>query len=337
MKVTVTTSARLHFGFIDLDGSLGRRFGSIGLVINEPRLVLEATQADRLVIEGDGTGRARELARRFLRHHRISGGAHIVLKEVIPSHVGLGSGTQLALSIATALARLFSIDGTVRDHASVMGRGVRSGVGLAAFEYGGFIVDGGRKVAEGGRRADPAELPAPIFRHPFPDDWMFVVALPGTRPGLTGGAEEEAFHRLWSRPAPRATTLSRIVLVQMLPALMERDAETFGRALTSVQRIVGNWFRAVQGGAFGSPIGETVTKAMTKAGALGVGQSSWGPAVYGLAADERTADTLEQTARRVLSGRAEAIVFRARANNRGADVVSADTVWARQRFRNSLA
>ena len=32
--VQVTTAARLHLGFLDLAGDLGRRFGSIGLAID---------------------------------------------------------------------------------------------------------------------------------------------------------------------------------------------------------------------------------------------------------------------------------------------------------------
>ena len=110
-------------------------------------------------------------------------------------------------------------------------------------------------------------------------------------------------------------------MMQMLPALLERDAAAFGRSLTSVQRIVGSWFRAVQGGTFASPLGAKVARAMARAGALGIGQSSWGPTVYGMAADERLADRLEQEARKALSGRGGASIFRARANNRGAEIV----------------
>ncbi|MDP3904770.1 MAG: GHMP kinase, partial [Methylococcaceae bacterium] len=34
-KVSVTAPASLHMGFIDLSGSLGRHFGSIGVALNE--------------------------------------------------------------------------------------------------------------------------------------------------------------------------------------------------------------------------------------------------------------------------------------------------------------
>ena len=69
MRVVVRAPARLHFGFIDLDGSLGRRFGSIGLAIDEPKIIVEATPAHRLSVTGDESGRAPALARRFLSHY----------------------------------------------------------------------------------------------------------------------------------------------------------------------------------------------------------------------------------------------------------------------------
>src|ERR1700680_1975654 len=46
-SVTVTAAARLHLGFLDLNGGLGRRFGSIGLAIDAPRTRLTISSAAR--------------------------------------------------------------------------------------------------------------------------------------------------------------------------------------------------------------------------------------------------------------------------------------------------
>lgn len=320
MRVVVRAPARLHFGFIDLDGSMGRMFGSIGLAIDEPKIILEVSAADRFSVEGDEHGRAAALARRFLRHYGIREEVHISVKEMIPAHAGLGSGTQLALSLAAGLARLFSIEAGVRELASVMGRGKRSGIGVAAFDRGGFILDGGQRVGTTGRSRNPDSPPQIIIRHPFPKDWTFVVAIPNAGRGLAGDAEGRAFRRLSGRHTGGTGRLSRIVLMQMLPALVERDAAAFGHSLTTIQRIVGGWFRPIQGGTFASELGARVAGAISRAGALGVGQSSWGPTVYGLATDEGLATKLEQAARRAMSGSGDGTVFRARANNRGAHI-----------------
>jgi beta-RFAP synthase len=320
MRVTVKAHARLHFGFIDPDGSSGRQFGSIGLTIDEPSIILDATPAHRLSVAGTERGRVLALARQFLSHYNIRQRVHISVKTTIPAHAGLGSGTQLALSVSSALARLFSIDANIRELAAVMGRGRRSGIGIAAFEQGGFIVDAGRKAVQGGGRRVEG-VPPTIVRYPFPDEWTFVVAIPRVGHGLAGAKEVRAFDRLAGRPAAAAGRLSRILLMQMLPAVIERDPVIFGESLTRIQRIVGGWFRSVQGGGiFATTQGAELARIMRRAGASGVGQSSWGPAVYGLAADQDQADHIKHRLMQAINGKVEAIVFLATAANRGAEI-----------------
>ena len=328
MRVTVKAHARLHFGFIDPDGSSGRQFGSIGLAIDTPALMIEATPADGLSATGKERSRVLALARRFLRHYNLRQGAHIAVKTTIPAHAGLGSGTQLALSVAAALARLFSIQADVQELAAVMGRGGRSGIGIAAFERGGFIVDAGRRVSAVGetgssveRRAWSVErTPPTIVRYAFPKEWTFVVAIPRVAHGLAGTAETNAFHRLGGRSAGAAGRLSRILLMQMLPSVLEGDPVVFGESLTTIQRIVGAWFRPAQGGTFATAQGAALIKAMSRAGALGVGQSSWGPAVYGLAKDREMAGSIMAKLGEVVPAQIEADIFPARAFNHGAAI-----------------
>ena len=70
-------------------------------------------------------------------------GVKVKIEDTLPGHVGLGSGTQLALSIFSGIAKLYNIKIDIRKEAPKLGRGGRSGVGVAAFEKGGFIVDSG--------------------------------------------------------------------------------------------------------------------------------------------------------------------------------------------------
>jgi beta-RFAP synthase len=342
MRVTVKAHARLHFGFIDPDGSSGRKFGSIGLAIDEPSTIIEATPADRLEAVGQERGRVFTLARQFLRHYHLRQGVRISVTATIPAHAGLGSGTQLALSVAHALARLFSIQAGVRELAAVMGRGHRSGIGIAAFEQGGFIVDAGHRVnttakvvpssacqAPGSESQTPNPkpqtrrldlVPPTTVRYPFPKEWTFVVVIPRVAHGLTGAKETHAFDRLAGRPAAAAGRLSRILLMQMLPAVLERDPVVFGESLTRIQRIVGGWFRPVQGGTFATTQGAELVRVMRRAGALGTGQSSWGPAVYGLAKDQGMATSIMDKMRKVVPAKIDADIFLAKASNRGAAI-----------------
>ena len=53
MRVEVRAQARLHFGFLDLSGEKGRRFGGMGVAISQPRLILKMEKAKSLTVEGE--------------------------------------------------------------------------------------------------------------------------------------------------------------------------------------------------------------------------------------------------------------------------------------------
>lgn len=276
--VFVEAPARLHFGVLDLRGDLGRRFGGIGAAVPTPSLLLEAARASTLRVEGPDGERALEFARRFLAYHALAGGAHLRLHRVIPPHAGLGSGTQLGLAVARALAELHGLPTEVASLARAVGRGRRSAIGTWTFALGGFVLEGGRR--------DDGEHVAPLLAHlPMPPAWRCVIAVPRGAPGLAGEEEAAAFARL---PPPEGREVERVahlVLMQLLPALAEADLPSFGAAVAEVQRLTGGWFAAVQGGTFAPGESAELVRRLHDWGAAGVGQSSWGPAVYGLVPD----------------------------------------------------
>jgi beta-ribofuranosylaminobenzene 5'-phosphate synthase len=278
-SIFVEASARLHFGVLDLRGSLGRRFGGLGAAVPQPSLLLEVSPAARITAEGEEGGRAAEFARRFLTHHGIAGGARLRVHRAIPAHSGLGSGTQLGLSVARALAELNGLPQEPGELARAVSRGERSAIGIWTFARGGFIVEGGRKVGS-------EEIAPLLVRVPVPEAWRCVVAVPRGDPGLSGEAESAAFRRLPPPPEPEVERVAHVVLMQLLPALVEHDLAGFGTALTTVQRITGAWFAPEQGGIFAPGPTSALVAKMSEWGAAGVGQSSWGPAVYGLVATE---------------------------------------------------
>lgn len=274
-RVTVEAPARLHFGILDMRGQLGRRFGGIGAAVPTPSLLLEASPSDRLTVEGPDAGRAQEFAQRYLTATGITQGAHLRVHRVIPAHSGLGSGTQLGLSVARALAELYQQPADPLVLARAVGRGLRSAIGTWTFALGGFVL-------EGGRRPGRDEVAPLLSRLAVPAAWHCVIAIPASRPGLSGSEEVEAFRQLPPAPEREVERVSHLVLMQLLPALADADLTGFGAALTEVQRITGGWFASAQGGAFApGPTAELVQK-MAEFGACGVGQSSWGPTVYGI-------------------------------------------------------
>jgi beta-ribofuranosylaminobenzene 5'-phosphate synthase len=273
-SVYVEAPARLHFGVLDLRGRLGRCFGGLGAGIPSPSLLLEAGAAERVSADGPDAERAEEFARRFLQDRGLGGGVRLRVHRAIPSHSGLGSGTQLGLAVARATAELHGLTLNPEELARSTGRGKRSAIGTWTFGLGGFIVEGGRRPA--------SETIAPLIaRLPVPLSWRCVVAVPAGGRGLSGEAEARAFEQLPPPPDGDAERVAHLVLMQLLPALVEDDLPSFGEALSAIQRITGAWFAAQQGGVFAPGPTEELIAIMARLGAVGVGQSSWGPAAYG--------------------------------------------------------
>jgi beta-ribofuranosylaminobenzene 5'-phosphate synthase len=297
--VFVEAPARLHFGLLDLRGDLGRRFGGIGAAVPAPSLLLEARHAAELRVEGRGGSggpdveRALAFARRFAAHHRIDARLHFCLHRTIPAHVGLGSGTQLALAVARAAAELHGLPTDAPALARAVDRGRRSAIGTWTFACGGFVLEGGRKSG------DDAIAPL-LARLPLPVAWRCIVVVPHGKPGLAGDQEAAAFARLPPPAAPDVERIAHLVLMRLLPAAAEGDLPSFGAALTEVQRITGGWFAPAQGGMFApGQTGELVER-LREWGAVGVGQSSWGPALYGIVGDAAAAQVITERVQRVL-------------------------------------
>ena len=292
-SVRVKAPARLHMGMLDVAEGRARRFGGLGVALSGPAAVVEARPSDDVTAEGPDAERALAVARRAREALGLTGGARVRVLEVIPAHVGLGSGTKLALAVTAALAALAGRKPEPEAIARAAGRGARSAVGLWTFVLGGLVVEGGVRPG--------VEQPAPLLaRHAMPDQWRCVLAIPTAEPGLSGRAEEEAFTRL--RPdSDRAALIAQLVLTSLLPGLAEGDLSEFGSALTRVQQLVGESFASIQGGVF-HPRAGALVDTLLRLGAAGAGQSSWGPAVYGIVGGEQAGRELAARMEAELAG-----------------------------------
>ena len=313
-KVLVEAPARLHFGILDMRGELGRVYGSVGLAVEEPRTVVEAREHSVLMGEGERVEEAKAYAEKILA---VSGrrGVWLRVLKTAPQHVGLGSGTQLALSIGVAVSELFGLNLSVEEVALLMGRARVSGVGTYAFKLGGFVVDGGHRL-DGDRRVPPL-----LFRANFPANWFFVVGIPRVERGLSGDVERKAMAETSRRAPPEtAERASRVLVMKLLPSLVEEDPVGFGEALTHLQRIVGESFSEVQGGVYRHPVIAEGIEFLLRNGAFGAGQSSWGPTFYGLVVGRERAEDLTHRLQGFLKERCGGRAFLVAANNRGARV-----------------
>jgi len=309
-EAAVTATARLHFGFLDPSGRSARPFGSFGLSLEAPRTRLVLARAERL----DVSGPEGERAERYLKQVADSAGieAHYALRieEAIPPHAGLGSGTQLALAVGSVFAALEGLELCPRELAARLGRGARSGIGIATFAQGGAVLD------EGPRQG---ELPKLAARVPFPLAWRVLLIFDAAAQGLAGASESAAFETVPDIPAREIEALSRAVTHGALPALASGDFAAFCHHVGALQACMGAYFAPWQGGAYASPEVADALGFLREEGIVGLGQSSWGPTGFAFVEGEAQGEALLGRLRNHFSQTALSFLL-ARGRNEGAKV-----------------
>jgi beta-RFAP synthase len=256
-------------------------YGGLGIAIDRPQLEVIAEKSDTfsLLCHDSEHERTSRMACEYLRFYGLPG-VRIEVVQSLPQHSGLGSGTTLALALGFAITRVYGLSPPVAELAVVTDReGSRSGIGVAAFEQGGFLLDGGKRINLASSDRGPV-IPPLLVRVPFPDEWAIVLALPHGKK-IFGTAEENAFQSLPPMDREVSGALCRLVVMKLLPGLVEKDLESFGQAVTAIQECVGCYFAPVQGGPYASAQAARIADYLVSQGAVGVGQSSWGPLIYG--------------------------------------------------------
>ena len=278
--VRVKAPARLHLGFLDLNGDSGRKFGSIGIAINTHHTIVKVEYAESINVisqcaSSDTIRRAEAIIAQFYLSlgKTISKAAQAIsltIEQLIPEHSGFGSGTQLALAIGTALSVLHNLDFTTAEIAQQLGRGNRSGIGIATFEHGGFVIDGGNKP-------NHTQPPPLLIHHQLPETWRMVLIIDPHHQGVHGQQEKQAFSTLAKFPLENSQAICHLTLMQLLPALMEKELSQFGHAITQIQMLIGDHFSSAQGGRYTSEKVASLLEHALTLGHTGIAQSSWGP------------------------------------------------------------
>lgn len=282
MAARVDIGGRIHVGFQNLSLAHERLYGGVGIALDSPRVVLEATPAIQLDCDNSLVRKYAKISCDLLGVD----GVRIETIETLPRHVGLGSGTQTALATLVAVATAHGRSAEIREFAPLLNRGGRSGVGVAAFESGGFVVDAGHPTER--FTTDPPaagewDVPAITARHDIPDEWRFLIVLPDAEAGRSGEGEDESMRTVVENADPAvADSLSALLVRRLLPAIAEQRLEAFGDAVAEFGRLNGAWYADEQGGVYRPPAGRIVDVLSESAAISGVGQSSWGPAVFGI-------------------------------------------------------
>ncbi|MFB6188498.1 MAG: beta-ribofuranosylaminobenzene 5'-phosphate synthase family protein [Halapricum sp.] len=278
----VTVGGRIHFGFQNLSLAHDRLYGGVGVALDEPRLTIDAERADSVVCDSNDAASYVERAVDVL----AVPGAKVSIERRLPRHVGFGSGTRLALASLLAVAEAYDRSIDTRAAAPELDRGGRSGVGVATFEHGGFVVDAGHPT-ELFTSEPPAEgewiVPPMIAHHDVPTGWRFLLVTPAVDRGRSGEPEDRSIRSVVEHADPGiADDIALVLTRQLLPAIATADYETFGNAVARLSRLNGAWYADEQGGVYRPPAGRLIEALDSIPGVAGAGQSSWGPTVYGV-------------------------------------------------------
>ncbi|QDT90753.1 beta-ribofuranosylaminobenzene 5'-phosphate synthase family protein [Gimesia algae] len=276
-EVIITTGSRLHWGLLSLSPQVGREFGGIGLMIQEPQLKLSVTQSTGSTDTVKGSPGSITKIREALAAVRNECPQlyrdqfyDLVLHSEIPQHCGFGSGTQLSLAVAQALASMAEEPSlTSVELAQRVQRGARSALGIHGFTAGGFLVEGGKQSTD--------EISPLVVRADFPEDWQILLVTPTNRTGISGYIEADAIQQLGAMPLATTEKLCRLALMQLAPAVQTHDFEEFASGLTEFGHVVGEFFRPAQGGIFADPQMAELEKKLRSRGIRGIAQTSWGP------------------------------------------------------------
>jgi len=283
-RVEVTTGSRLHFGMMSFGRTDVRQFGGVGAMVDSPGVRLRITPADELIVTGEQSEAVRRHAKAVAQsvwfHH--SPKCRIDILAAVPTHVGLGSGTQLALAVAAGLNAFFDCQPPSTEQlAQVVGRGRRSAIGMYGYLYGGLIVEAGK--------LDDGHMSPLVSRVAIPSVWRFLLVRPRDQQGISGETERQAFERLPPVPTEATAAMCREALLGLLPAAIQADPVEFGEALFAFGQHAGACYAELQGGIYSRELAEIVAE-LRRQGVTGVGQSSWGPTIFGVVESQQAAE-----------------------------------------------
>lgn len=310
MRVTVEAGSRLHLGFYSILNE-SRAYGSVGIYLEEPRTLV------RIAPEGSAPDELRGLIS-VICGREAELGAQVLSSP--PRHVGAGSTTQIAMSAGLGASIYCGKRLSYREIAVAAERGTVSGIGIHAFRFGGLIVDGGRAWREGMKLTppkSPRDLPPLISRIPIPNEWIAVLIVP--KGGRRVREEEESFMLSPEPPGFDQDQLHKN-LVMLLHGALGGSLGLFSRGVEGIQNLMGEYFERYQGGRFSSGQTRASVDVLKAAGALGIGQSSWGPLAYGFSLEERREALLAEIRRGLKREGIDAEVIITKARNRGAAV-----------------
>jgi beta-RFAP synthase len=262
-QVNIETNSRLHLGFISLNSSTPYTYGGVGLTISG-----HPTKVNIKKYKQFESNLPKDITKKiltFLKKNHLSTLIRIECQYRPENHIGLGTGTQLALLIEELITKFYAL----KVKANIFNRRFRSGIGLNSYVKGGFIIDAPKK---------DLSLNQTIFHSKFPQSWKAILLFDNQKKGLHGESEKKFFANNSSHNL--RMKLSDIILNELIPSIIYEDFNIFAKSLTKFQKLNATFYSKVQKSIYLSNDINKIIKKISKKFIVGCGQSSWGPTSY---------------------------------------------------------
>ncbi len=269
--ITLNSPARIHIGFLNMEKTGLRKFGSLGLTISKFSYIIQIEKSNKIEISCNDPTLSNKIKNIIilLRQHLNFSNFKIHVLSKIPMHSGLGSGTQLALSIGYLITKLNKIKFDVNYIATILKRGSRSGIGIESFKNGGFNIDVG-KLKKSSRP------PLNILNLKWPVEWKIILLFDKNIIGIHGKDEVKEFETLREPDTNYSNENCKNLLMKIIPGLMEKNFTEFSDGVRIIQNNMSKTFYKKKN-KFASKTIEKIFNNLYKMDCNSYGQSSWGP------------------------------------------------------------
>ena len=268
---TIDSPARLHLGFMELNDSNPRVFGSIGLAITNFKFkqTIQLNKDFDVVCDDKNIKlRVEEIIELFSKNYKIKK-CRLIVSDFIPLHKGLGSGTQVSLCTGFLISSFNNLNLSIENISKFLGRGQRSGVGVETFKSGGFIIDTGKQKSS-------ISPPQKLIDIKWPKDWQIILITNTSLSGLHGKKESNEFTKLKNISSKFAKENCFNLLMKIIPGLLENDFCIFANGIQKIQENMSEIFYGNKNNFSNRNISK-IFKFVREKKYVGFGQSSWGP------------------------------------------------------------
>lgn len=287
----ITTRSRIHVTLLGLSPHGYRKNGGAGFFVNHPNLHIVTSKSrdtnlnklNKGEFSPDDVEKLSSRLSKIREAYKLERSIRVDSISCAGSHIGLGTGTSLAMACVEALFLNNGIAISESELVKNSGRGGTSGIGINGYLRGGFIVDTGvpldnNSFAPSDDIDDPAHVPKILARSDMPD-WPIGILIPENKKGIPLALERALFSSNTPILMDDVYRQTYNVIFGALAAVACNDLCSFFRSLKEIQS--GKWKSSEI--ALHAP---KITQEMERlylAGCDAVGLSSAGPSLYFMA------------------------------------------------------